>query len=56
MLLEAFQIAASTHTNDRNWFGSSSDQLGKKNFETTATVSMLSDLRTKRQGIPKVQG
>lgn len=56
MLLEAFQTAASVHENDRNWFGSSPDQLGKKKFETTAIISMLSELRTERQGIPKMQG
>lgn len=56
MLLEAFQTAASVHENDRNCFGSSPDQLGKKKFETTAIISMLSELRTERRGIPKVQG
>lgn len=39
--------------NDRNWFGSSPDQLGKKKFETTTIISMLSELRTERQDIPK---
>lgn len=54
MLLDVFQTTASVLENDRNWFGNSPDQLGKKKFETT--VRMLSDLRTERQGIPKVQG
>lgn len=30
--------------------------LAKKKFETTPIISMLSDLRTERQGILKVQG
>jgi len=55
-LLKAFQTATSVHENDRNWFGSSPDQLGKKGFETTAIISTLSELRTERHGILKVQG
>lgn len=54
MPLEAFQTAASVHENDRNWFGCSPDQFGKKNFKTTAIIRMSSELRTKRQGIPRV--
>lgn len=56
MLLDVFQTTASVLENDRNWFGNSPDQLGKKKFETTVIIRMLSDLRTEQQGIPKVQG
>lgn len=53
MPLEVFQTAASINENDRNWFGSSPDQFGKKYFKTTAIIRMVSELTTKMQGIPR---